>query len=158
MVAMFMTSPLMLATSGVGAALGTLGGLALATILPGQCGSSELQKVPINYLGQHTIWSVMSQPFASMHWRLICLPFQNANPSLCLRKSTKVAGASTESWPCRPWAASSSPSTARPWPLASSMWDSPSFFSSASDQSWLFRWRLRILLFKQCDYGRNLRL
>jgi hypothetical protein len=33
--AMFIASPLLLATGGVGAALGTLGGVALATLLPG---------------------------------------------------------------------------------------------------------------------------
>ena len=33
--AMFVASPLLLATGGIGAALGTLGGVALATLLPG---------------------------------------------------------------------------------------------------------------------------
>jgi len=33
--AMFIASPLLLATGGVGAALGTLGGVALASLLPG---------------------------------------------------------------------------------------------------------------------------
>jgi len=35
LLAMFMASPLMLITSGVGATLGTLGGVALATLMPG---------------------------------------------------------------------------------------------------------------------------